>query len=224
MFAHAGRLSDREADVGALADFGRALGAWVYVFDAWQDLAEDRRRDRFNALDAACDSEPCPSIVASHLVAGVESARAALRRVDLGPATAVGRSASPSTDRRDRREAGDCDLACAGCEAVGTGCESTACCSDVCWCWTAEATERRAMRREKRARRRGLDLADTDLSGLVGAEGRAVTGILPNGRVEIDGLEFDATAESGLIATGDLVTVVGFVRGRMLVARAPQDG
>src|SRR5690606_41101231 len=47
IFAHAALAVERVELAPALQRFGAALGAWIYAFDAWQDLADDVRLGRF---------------------------------------------------------------------------------------------------------------------------------------------------------------------------------
>jgi hypothetical protein len=50
ILAHTARLTGRDANVAPLAQVGRSLGELVYTLDAYEDLADDLRRGRFNFL------------------------------------------------------------------------------------------------------------------------------------------------------------------------------
>jgi hypothetical protein len=143
---------------------------------------------------------------------------------------------------RERREAGDCDCACAcpcdcgdaGCcgdvsccaeSGGGTAAEGSACSVDFCCCdplccwWTPGGERRRSLRRARRATRTGASLAEVDLEPLVGADGVAATDLVPDGRVSVHGLTFDARAETGFIERGARVRVAAVTRGRLHVTR-----
>ena len=56
ILAHTARLAGRDANVAPLAQAGRSLGELVYTLDAYEDLADDLRRGRFNFLAAQIGS------------------------------------------------------------------------------------------------------------------------------------------------------------------------
>ena len=66
----------------ALEELGRALGLWIYLFDAWTDQARDARSGSFNALQRF--PEP-PARLARHLLHALAHARQALAGLPLGP-------------------------------------------------------------------------------------------------------------------------------------------
>jgi hypothetical protein len=52
ILAHTARLAGNDANIAALAQAGHNLGELVYTLDAYQDLDDDLRRERFNFLAA----------------------------------------------------------------------------------------------------------------------------------------------------------------------------
>ncbi len=159
-FATGVRLAGRPDAEPIAARIGSALARYVYVVDALEDRAVDRRRGRFNAIDA------------SIAVGGTEADAFALARAELATlrggidALPIGRSRrvlsalhetlASRVDRRERHGApssarfatqrGDCDCACAApdCCADGDGCSCCGdCFCDCCW-WNRERKNKRA--------------------------------------------------------------------------------
>ncbi len=52
-FAHTATLAGRPAQLGALQEMGEMFGRIIYLWDSYQDYAEDRAVRRFNALQAS---------------------------------------------------------------------------------------------------------------------------------------------------------------------------
>lgn len=247
IFAHAGLAVGRRELAPLLHEFGASLAAWVYGYDAWLDRAADRRRARFNAWNAAAVHDAAP--IAAWLRTALSRARAALAALPLDTSRPDGHgsllvalldSLEAKTRRVEpppripaaelRREAGDCEVGCcdlgcgdsACCESadVDPGC-AFSCCSpcDLCCFWTEGGKRRQALRRVKRAARDETPASALDRSALVGMRGTALTDLLPEGRVELAKLAFDAIAETGMIPAGAKVMVVGADERRLRVLR-----
>ncbi|MGF1484320.1 MAG: NfeD family protein [Opitutales bacterium] len=56
---------------------------------------------------------------------------------------------------------------------------------------------------------------------VVGKEGRSLTTLAPSGKVEVDGQEFEAFSEDGLLSKGTAVEVVGRDNFRLIVRKKP---
>lgn len=164
IFGHGAAVCGRADAVAPMCAFGEALGRAVYWFDALLDHRADRRRGRFNALDAVAEGGELFG-VAGDAAAGVA------RELDAASRIAAAQFASPrravvlgmlrGLEQRTQRalaaleqqarprvrsaEAGDCDCFCDAadcgslCEAGSTDPAATGCCSgsgpgQVC-CW-----------------------------------------------------------------------------------------
>lgn len=169
LFAFAGEVTGRQEHRGALSRFGAALGSFVYLWDAWIDRDDDRRRQRFNAIDAALGQDAGRAVVTLHLRRYLQRLEAALAELPLGEHGAVVGHLLASMQTRVAHqvaprsaEAGDCDCACDACSCGdcgscgdssdcggGTGFAACCCCDacDACLCWSTRARERRKKRR-----------------------------------------------------------------------------
>lgn len=238
IFGHAASLCGRAAAVAPMRTFGEALGRAVYLFDALLDHRADRRRGRFNALDAVAGGGELLE------VAG-EAAAAVAREVDAAARIATAQLSEPrrkvvlgmlrGLDERAQRahaelegevrprvrsaEAGDCDCACdaadcsAPCEA---GTEPS--CLDCVWCGPCDSG--RGRREEPQPPPAAGASPARELQNLVGKRGMAVVAVFERGRVRIDGLEFDAEAAGAMIPFGAEVEVVAVSgEGRLRVKR-----
>ncbi|MBI5851988.1 MAG: NfeD family protein [Planctomycetes bacterium] len=228
VFAHAALAVGRPEFAAVLHDLGAALASWLYGWDAWFDREADRRRRRFNAWDAACVTDDKP--IAAWLHAQLAPARASVLTLPSGGQKAVlvalldSLAAKTVRIARDQRQAGDCDLGCCGDALCDASCAASDCDGcyvpcECCW-WTDTSQRRRTLRRVRRATKRSEDLESVDLGALVGMTGTAVTDLMPDGRIELGRLAFDATADTGLIAAGQRVVVVAIGKSRLRVERA----
>ena len=230
VFAHAARAAGHAGFAPALHDLGAALASWLYGWDAWFDRDADRRRRRFNAWDAAGVTIDAP--IAAWLHARLAPARAAVLTLPSGGPKAVlvalldSIVAKSARVARDRRQAGDCDVGCCAdalCDASCTATTLDGCYlpCECCW-WTDASKRRRTLRRVRRATKRDEEPGTVDLGALVGMTGTAVTDLLPDGRIELGRLAFDASADTGMIAAGQKVMVVAVGKGRLRVERAQE--
>lgn len=240
LFGHAARLSGRREDAAALVAFGASLGRFVYAWDAFRDLRADVRLGRFNALVAAFGGHRFGGPLRAFLLEQVTTAERSLDRIDLGMAGRVIAGLLTSLRRRCERalapdaqmaaaeprlrlaEAGDCD-ACAAVECCGSSGDAASCCSccECCCWWTDAGKRRRVTRAERAARRHGEGEGSVDLTPLIGQRGVAVTDLLPEGRVRVLRLEYDARCdETAMIPQGAKIVVRAIDRGRLIVVNA----
>ncbi|MEM7168111.1 MAG: DUF5685 family protein [Planctomycetota bacterium] len=166
IFQHLATLHVRPSDVAVgLERLGRALGIYLYVWDAIIDRSRDARRGRFNAIAACADPATAAATLAEQLDEIAQAADDVLpsaegQIVAALVATLRGRAQGHSLERRAgdeaayQRQAGACDCCC----EVGS-CAPEACCScgDLCagcvecCCWTESAKARRQKRKARRA-------------------------------------------------------------------------
>ncbi len=65
----------------------------------------------------------------------------------------------------------------------------------------------------------GYTIKDTYTEGLIGREGFAHTMLRPSGKILIDEIQYDATAESGFIDKGEKVFVSGYENAQLIVRK-----
>lgn len=149
VFAWQARLTERPDLEPPLRRVGRAVGRYLYWWDAWQDRDKDRRARRFNAL-AACPTPPV--VLHARLQRELDELEEALDELPLGEreglaeglvgtlqtrlAKAFGRPLKLSRPVRQRlARAGlvtvQCD-GCDGCGDCGSGCDGCGSCGDGC--------------------------------------------------------------------------------------------
>ncbi len=247
IFGHAAALCGRAAAVAPMRAFGEALGRAVYLFDALLDHRADRRRGRFNALDAVARGGELLDVagktaaaVAHEVDAAARIATAQLgeprREVVLGMLRGLGERAQRAhavlqgevRPRVRSAEAGDCDCACDAADC-SSPCESSpagpqaGCCSEpgpgCLWCGPCDCGRARQSRPQPPPAAEAVPTRD--LQSLVGKRGMTVVAVFERGRVRIDGLEFDAEAAGAMIPFGAEVEVVAVSsEGRLRVKRA----
>lgn len=154
VFAHAARLLDSPERAVPLRHLGQGLGAAIYIKDALDDLDKDRRRGRFNAIQASQGGpgQLPKTVPGSPSVPGHTYALTAMRR-EVGRATAglaalrldgaerplqhilaslaapPAAPVQPLARLRQRRKAwGGCD--CGGCDCAGCDCGDCSACGD----------------------------------------------------------------------------------------------
>lgn len=162
-FAVGVRLAGAPDAEPVAARIGAALARFVYVVDALEDRATDRRRGRFNAIDASIaaggDEADAFALVRAELAAfrgGVDALPPGASRRVLG---ALHDTLIARVDRREAHGApssarfatqrGDCDCACPcdspDCCSGGDGDAACGCCGDGCCdccLWTRERKKR----------------------------------------------------------------------------------
>ncbi len=172
-FARCAQICDRADAVESMRALGRGLGTFVYLWDAVEDLDEDKRRGRFNAIQRVFgDSEDLLAASGPHqaiheqLESTLSRCDRALAELELSAfATRILEHLLTSLRHRvghrmlaahgRSAEAGDCD-ACACCEGASCfgessgGCCVDGCCSSCDCCCCCFDQERRDRRRHKR--------------------------------------------------------------------------
>ncbi|HRZ42823.1 MAG TPA: NfeD family protein [Bacteroidales bacterium] len=66
---------------------------------------------------------------------------------------------------------------------------------------------------------KGYTIMDPGLQGMIGIEGIAHTMLRPAGKILIDDIQYDATAESGYIEKGEKVVVSGYENAQLIVRK-----
>jgi membrane-bound serine protease (ClpP class) len=65
----------------------------------------------------------------------------------------------------------------------------------------------------------GYTIKEAELSLLIGAHGVASTMLRPAGKIEIDDIPYDATAETGYINKGEKVVVTDYTNAQLMVRK-----
>jgi membrane-bound serine protease (ClpP class) len=66
----------------------------------------------------------------------------------------------------------------------------------------------------------GYTIQEAELQGLIGASGVAHTFLRPVGKIEINDIQYDASAETGYINKGEHIRVTGYVNAQLIVRKA----
>lgn len=66
----------------------------------------------------------------------------------------------------------------------------------------------------------GYTIKESGLESLMGARGVALTMLRPSGKIEIDDIPYDATAETGYIEKGQAIVVSGYINAQLMVRKA----
>jgi membrane-bound serine protease (ClpP class) len=66
----------------------------------------------------------------------------------------------------------------------------------------------------------GYTIMETGLQSLIGATGTAHTMLRPVGKIDIEDIQYDASAESGYINKGERVIVTGYINAQLIVRKA----
>ena len=177
MFAHTAIVTGRAKLVGLLRTTGKALGRFIYAWDAVLDLDEDLRKGRFNAIDRCYGSGPWLVPVGLYLHVQLDVLDRAFAAILLGRrglllahlaqtlrmrvSTRIG---DPANLRRVQAQAGDCDCGACDCdvcdcsccgdsasETSGLQCGDTHCTlCDCCWFSGRDSGKGRGKRRRSK--------------------------------------------------------------------------
>jgi len=66
----------------------------------------------------------------------------------------------------------------------------------------------------------GYTIVDQNIKSMIGHQGVAVTMLRPVGKIEIDDIPYDASAETGYINKGESVVVTGYINAQLIVRKA----
>jgi Family of unknown function (DUF5685) len=83
-FVYIAQLAERLEMSPALGDFGAALGRFLYLWDAVDDFEDDRKRGRFNALQATDGADWNRSHIRARLMQELGQMRTASEVLDMG--------------------------------------------------------------------------------------------------------------------------------------------
>ncbi len=155
-FGFIAKLSNRPELTSTLAQFGGHLGSFVYLWDALEDVEQDFKSERFNALLRALGRDWSPSVVRAvleHHLKAMEKASEALplglrsglitqliaslrHKIQRHPRLLPSRKVDPMLGRQALAQAGyvavqDCDDCCCPCDVCDCG-DAGGCCDCNC--------------------------------------------------------------------------------------------